>query len=206
MSARRRRCLGSVLFLVGLASVFLASACGGEPPEKEIQQAQGALDAARAAGAEQYARDEFAAAQDALKQAHAAVDDRDYRQALNHALDAREQAQNAARDAADRKATARSDAERALGTAAETAEKAKVRLREAEAARVASATLGEVRRTIADGDDAVQKARAAFQRGDYLGVLDGLIAPTVRLREAIHQLDVAPTSPPRRRREPVGRN
>ena len=30
-------------------------ACGGDPPEKEMQQAQGAIDAARAAGAEQYA-------------------------------------------------------------------------------------------------------------------------------------------------------
>lgn len=185
--------------------MFLTSACG-EPPDKEIQQAQGALDAARAAGAEQYARDEFTAAQDALKQAHEAVDDRDYRQALNHALDAREQAQNAAKDASDRKATARADAERALRTAIETVEKAKVRLQEAEAARPAPAALAAARRAIADGDDAVQKARAGFQRGDYLVVLDGLIAPTVRLREAIHQLDVAPIPPPRRRRDAVGRN
>ena len=42
-------------FLVGLALVSIA--CGGEPPDKEIQQAQGALDAARAAGADRYAAD-----------------------------------------------------------------------------------------------------------------------------------------------------
>ena len=71
-------------------------ACGGEPPDKEMQQAQGAIDAARAAGADQYAHEEFAAAQEALTHANEAVEQRDYRLALNHALDSRERAQNAA--------------------------------------------------------------------------------------------------------------
>src|SRR2546430_13034827 len=56
--------------------------------------------------------DLFSAATEALKNAHAAVEARDYRLALNYALDARDRAQAAARDAADRKATARSDADR----------------------------------------------------------------------------------------------
>ncbi|PYQ93511.1 MAG: hypothetical protein DMF96_29615 [Acidobacteria bacterium] len=43
----------------------MAGAACGNPPDKEMQQAQGAIDAARAAGADQYARDEFAAAEDA---------------------------------------------------------------------------------------------------------------------------------------------
>ena len=60
-----------------------------------------------------YARDEFAAAQDLLKRAGEAVAQRDYRLALNYALDSREQAQNAARLAADGKASARVEADRA---------------------------------------------------------------------------------------------
>jgi hypothetical protein len=71
-------------------------ACGGDPPDKEIKQAQAAIEAARGAGAGQYAKTEYAAAQDALKRATDAVADRDYRLALNHALDARERAEAAA--------------------------------------------------------------------------------------------------------------
>jgi Domain of unknown function (DUF4398) len=69
-----------------------------------MDQAQGAIDAARAAGADRYATTEYAAATDALKNANEAVAVRDYRLALNYALESREQAQNAARGAADAKA------------------------------------------------------------------------------------------------------
>jgi len=57
-----------------------------------MDQAQGALDAARAAGAERYATAEYQAAATALKNAQDAVAQRDYRLALNHALDSRERA------------------------------------------------------------------------------------------------------------------
>ncbi len=87
---------------VVVAALALASC--GSPPDREMQQAEGAIEAARAAGADQYARDEFAAAQDLLKRAGEAIAQRDYRLALNYALDSREQAQNAARLAADGKA------------------------------------------------------------------------------------------------------
>src|SRR5207237_8293242 len=100
--SRSRAGVCSIVIIVSM----MAAACG-DPPEKEMQQAQGAIDAARAVGADEYAHGEFVAAEDALKHAHAAVDERDYRLALNHALDSRERAQNAAREAADRKAVAR---------------------------------------------------------------------------------------------------
>ena len=57
-----------LLSLAVLAAV--AGAACGDPPDKEMQQAQGAIDAARAAGADQYAREEFTAAEDALKRSH----------------------------------------------------------------------------------------------------------------------------------------
>jgi hypothetical protein len=89
-----------------LAAALLVCACA-EPPNKEIGQAQGAVDSARAIGADRYAPEEYAAATTALKQAGDAVNDRDYRLALNHAIESREHAQNAAREAADRRARAR---------------------------------------------------------------------------------------------------
>ncbi len=99
-----------------LAAAF-GAACDA-PPAKEIQQAQGAIDTARAGGADEYAHDEFAAAEDALKRAQQAVQDRDYRLALNDALDARERAQNAAAQVGDAKAAARAGAERSADPAA----------------------------------------------------------------------------------------
>src|SRR5512142_2616571 len=97
--------------VVLLACLLLQWACTS-PPDKEMNQARGAIEAARAAGADQYAPDEYKAAVTLLKQSEAAVEQRDYRQALNEALDSREQAQNAARIAANQKAAVRSQVER----------------------------------------------------------------------------------------------
>ena len=72
-----------------LVVVLVAISCA-EPPHKEMDQAQGAIDAARAAGAEQYAAAEFTAATKALAQSNEAVTARDYRLALNYALDRNE--------------------------------------------------------------------------------------------------------------------
>ena len=58
--------------LACLAAALLCLACA-EPPNKEMDQAQGAIDAARAAGADRYATTEYAAATDALKNANEAV-------------------------------------------------------------------------------------------------------------------------------------
>jgi len=146
-----------------------------------MREAQSAIDTARAAGADRYARDEYSAAEDSLKKAQDAVAQRDYRLALNYALDSRERAQNSAREAADRKAAARTDAQRALASAAAALSDAKAKLRSIEGPRTpAKAHAGE-RRTIADIDTAVQKARTAFARGEYLDVIETLKPVTPRL-------------------------
>jgi len=190
-----RRVLAALVFVLSLVTM----ACG-DPPEKEMQQAQGAIDAARAAGADRYAQDEFAAAQTALQKAKDAVADRDYRLALNHALDSREQAQNAAKDAADHKAAARTDADRAVNAAMAALNDAHTKLKAAETAHVPPRTLIEPRRVITDADTDVQKARTLFGQGDYLGVLDVLRPLTPRLHDVTHTLDTAAATPVRRRR------
>ena len=101
---------------LAFAAVLTSVACG-DPPDKELQQARSAIESARVAGADLYAREEFSAAETALKSATDAVDQRDYRLALNRALDARERAQNAVQEAVSRKAVVRADASRALALA-----------------------------------------------------------------------------------------
>ena len=182
---------------LALLSAVSGAACG-DPPDKEMQQAQGAIDAARAAGAEQYARAEFAAAEDALKRAREAVDQRDYRAALNAALDARERAQTAAKDTVNAKATARAEAEKALAAATAALNDARAKVR-AENARGNPRTIAAARRTIASDETAVQEARTAFEGGEYLASIEKAKGATARLRAAIHDLDAATPTTGRRR-------
>ena len=194
MSSLRRL----ILSLAVLAAV--AGAACGDPPDKEMQQAQIAIDAARAAGADQYSPDEFAAAQDALKRSHDAVAQRDYRQALNTALDARERAQTATKDSIDRKAAARSDATRALADADAGLHEARAKLKAAEAARAPARILAAGRRSINNGESTVQKARTAFEKGDYLGAIGTARGVPAQLTATAHDLDAAATAGGRRHR------
>ena len=185
------------------ALVVIAAAVAfgcAEPPDKEMQQAQGAIDAARAAGADQYAREEYTAAEDALKRAHDAVDQRDYRQALNNALDARERAQNAAKETVNKKATARADADKALADAAAALAEAHAKLKSAESGRVGPKATTGAARVVGQDETRLQEARAAFDRGDYLGAIDTAHAVAAELRAAVHDLESAPVAAGRRRR------
>lgn len=146
-----------------LAGATLLAACA-EPPTREISQAQGALDAARAAGAEAYARPQFQAADTALKQAHAAVAVRDYRQALSFALEARDQARTAAREASAARARAATDVSLAIHAAARGVETARTRLARPAVTRELRARVGPVLDSLAVQ---LQEARSAVAAGDY---------------------------------------
>jgi hypothetical protein len=184
--------------LAVIAAVMLA-ACG-DPPDKEIQQAQGAIDTARAAGADQYAPDEFKAAEEALKRANDAVAQRDYRLALNHALDARDRAQTAAKESVNRKASVRSEAEGALGRANIALADAHAKLKAADASRLPPRTIADARRTIAAADQTMQKARAAMEHSEYPAVVEAANAVTPRLQAVVKELDAAAAAGARRRR------
>jgi hypothetical protein len=149
-----------------LAALLLCSACA-EPPQKEIDRAQGAIDAARAAGAERYAVEEFAAATTALQQAHDAVTQRDYRTALSRALTASERAQEAARQAADEKARTRAQAEVAFTAASNALQQLRTALKGAEAARVPAQQLAPARQTAKRIDASLQEARTHIANERY---------------------------------------
>lgn len=182
-----------------LSCALVCSACTN-PPEKEMNQARGAIEAAKAAGAEQYAPDEYKAAVAALKRSEDGVDQRDYRQALNSALDSREQAENAARTAANQKAVVRSQAERELRDLQPIVDQARGRLKAAETTRARRLALQGNRRVIEDAEASVQKARAAMGREDYLGARDAIRDVPDRLRAAISKIDHLAEAPGARRR------
>jgi hypothetical protein len=184
MSLGRRWCCIAVVLVMS----WSMAACGDDPPNKEIEQAQQAIDAARESKAERYAADEFTAAQEALKRSRAAVVARDYRQALNDALDARDRAQTAAKDAADRKTVARTEVDRELHDAALAIIDARAKLRTAEAARRPRVLLVAVRREIADAEMRVQEARTLFEKGEYLEAGKLLQNATASLNDRVGKL------------------
>jgi uncharacterized protein DUF4398 len=183
---------------LAFAAVLMGAACG-DPPDKELQQARSAIESARGAGADVYAREEFGAAETALKNATDAVEQRDYRLALNRALDARERAQSAANEAIARKAAARTDASRALAVAGRVLNDARAKLRNAEAARAPARVLAPARRAIADSDRAVQEARTSFGQGAYASAAEVAVDATTRLRAVAHDLENSAVPAPRRR-------
>jgi hypothetical protein len=147
-----------------LALCVAAAGCA-EPPNKEIDQAQAAIEVAVAAGAERFAADDLKGARTALVQSRDAVLQRDYKLALGHALDSRERAQNATRAAAEARAELKRDTQAAL---------AGVMALHARAERlIATAPAGAARtrarraRTLHTRLTAsVQEARAAVEAGD----------------------------------------
>jgi hypothetical protein len=180
--------------------VAIAAAACSEPPQKELNQAQGAIDAARAAGAEQYAKDEYAAATSSLQKAHDAVDQRDYKQALSYALDARERAQDAARAAADGKAAARSKAESSIIALSSEVKQLQARIKAAEAAHVPPRDLHDVRAVEAAARNALQEAGTALAKGDYNAATDAVAGQAARVEVAIKAVENAPARAVRRKR------
>jgi hypothetical protein len=182
-----------------LLTVFCVAACA-EPPNKEMDQAQGAIDAARAAGAERYAATEYAAATTALKSANDAVVAGDYRLALNYALESHQHAENAARETANMKAQVRADVERSMAEIATLLAQANTRTAAAQRARVPARLLRQPTEDIAVANADVQKAGEAIKADDYLGARSALEGVKERIGKALAALDEATRPPSRRRR------
>lgn len=191
------RCLlrscGALLFVTSLV------ACA-EPPNKEMNQAQGAIDTARAAGAEQYAAAEFTAAVDALTRSRDAVGQRDYRLALGLAIDSRERAQEAAKVAVETRAKARGDAERVVARTSLLLSQALERLKDPDVLRLPRRTLTEPRQTIASVEKTMQEARAALASDDYRRAIDLTEGLSDRIQQAVTAIDDARAAQATRRR------
>lgn len=175
-----------------MCAVVLLAACS-EPPKKEIDQAQQAVDTARQAGAEQYAPEAFAAATSALQQAREAVDQRDYRLALSRAVDASERAQDAARAAADNKARARSQAEAAINVTNAQVMHLQARVKVADEVRVPARELSPARATLKDAEGTLQKARALLAAGNFAAATTAVTGLDSQIRSEIRVVEAAIT-------------
>jgi hypothetical protein len=156
-----------------IAFLLLAAAGCSEPPQKELDQAQAAIDAARAAGAEREAADDFSGAVTTLQKAHDAVDQRDYRQALSYAIDARQRALEAAKHVAEGKA----NAETLYKAASDRAARLENAIHAAEEARVPAHELRDPRAALDAGRTSLQEARTRLDKGnvaDATAALDGV--------------------------------
>ncbi len=164
-----------------------------------MNQAQGAIDAARAAGADKFASAEFIAATDALKRSEDAAATGDYRLALNHAIDSRERAANAAKLAVEGRANARGQAERAIAEVATLLERAQTQLQDPALARSAR-VLREPRATVAAAEKRVQEARTALKAEDYAAVTTATTGAAARLQAALTEIDAVVTPRPATRK------
>lgn len=165
----------------------LVTACA-DPPTREMDQAQGAIDTARAAGAAEFAGEELGAAEAALARSFQAVEERDYRQALSHALDARERAQISARQAADEKARVRTEADRALRAAETDLARTRARL---EAADIAPRALEAATAAMSSAEADMASAQEAFDQGNYRLTFAASTDLQAHLETAISEIDAA---------------
>ena len=173
-----------------LLAALLASGCA-EPPNTEMDQAQGAIDAALAAGADAYATTEYSAATEALENANAAVTARDHRLALSYALESREHAQNAARGAADEKARVRVEADHASTEISALLAEGFARLAAAERAGAPRSSIEQATANLTAATTHLQEAGEAVASGDYLGASAVLAGLGERVEHALASLDEA---------------
>jgi hypothetical protein len=189
----RRRAGLSILLLL------ITSACAA-PPNREIVDAENALKAARAAGAERYATtDAYKQAAEAYRLANEAVTAGDYRLALSKALESREHSQTAEREAADVHARARDEVLQTMTEVLGLLARAGTELESAERRRVPRPVLRNARDTLAAIDADVQEASAAIKQQDFAGAKTTLIGVKARLDKTLASLaDPKPVQPARR--------
>ena len=154
-----------------------------------MDQAQGSIDAARAAGADRYATEQYEAAVKALQSAQDAVGQRDYRLALNYALDSRDRAQRAAKESASQQGILRSAAERRLTEVTALLDRAERQLKAAESARVPRRSLTAARTAISGAEASLQKAGTSIEESNYDVSQQQLAESAKNLEAAIAEID-----------------
>lgn len=163
------------------------SACAA-PPNREIGDAEVALKAAKAAGAEHYAPESYAQAAEAYRLSNLAVSEGDYRLALSRALESREHSQSATRESADLHARTREEAFKSMMEVTNLLAHATTEVESAEGRRVPRPLLRQVREALAVVADDVQKASAAMEKEDYVSAKAMLTDVKARLDKALTSL------------------
>jgi hypothetical protein len=175
--------------------VALAVAACSEPPSEERKQAENAIAAARAADAANYAPQELQDAEAALKKYDDAVAQRDYRQALNGALEARDRAYEAVKQAGSAKIEFRTQAEQLIVELDALNTRGAVTTG-APGARAVGPAAERHRAALRAATAALQEARTLLGNMDYRGAVNVLTPAVQALRR---ELPVEPASPKRKK-------
>ncbi len=162
------------------AAACVAASIACATPDKERHQAEGAIAAAQAVDAAIYAADVLAIAETALSGYDAAVAQRNYREALRLAIEARESAFKAAREASNEKAAVRSRAEQLVAELATLLAPAETSPETRPGGGPRSAA--ETSPAGAATPPLLQDARSKLEQADYRGVEQLVMPEIARLR------------------------
>jgi hypothetical protein len=175
----RRAAPGLVALVLSLVAGLLAG-CSA-PPQKERDQADSAIAAARAAEAGDYAQTDLQKAEASLVEYDRAVAQGDYRLALNHAISARDAAYLAAKVAVERKAVVRSEAERLIVDFGGLVIVARSRL--GAPPPLSPPVMRRTRATVNAAPKVLQEAHSRLERQDFKGVVTLLQTAVQTLRK-----------------------
>ena len=169
-------------------AVVTVVACS-DPPLKEIRRAEVAIDAAREAGADRYAPETYGDAVQMLADSETAVDQRDYRLALSHALEAHRKAQEASETAVTERSAQKRAAELELAAVDAAVTELTATLAAAGTAHLAAARIAASQRAVRSAEKSLQEARAAISSEDYGGAQEALTGVAASLRKVTTELD-----------------
>lgn len=191
--------MASQRFFKGLVLVAMVAALAGcaKAPDAELQAAQSALDAAKAAGAETYAPESLSRAEDTLAQAQAEIDAqndkfalfRSYQRATELLAQAKTEAEQAQADAEAGKEQARREAQGALEQARTALDSATAALETAPRGKGAGADIEAMRADLEALTQSLAEAEAAFAAEDYLNAKSK--AEEVQQQAAAIEADIA---------------
>ena len=174
--------------IVGICLIFFAYGCT-PPPSQQIADAEAALSAAKEAGAETYAAQEYASAESKLEEARKSLEAMHYTDAKNQAIDARDTALLAKSLAEEAQSKLRAQARDALKTAKDamrSAELAGAKTHDPKGYRSVEALYGEADTAYIGGHytTAIQKAEEVANRARRLELAAKRAAEIERERKA----------------------
>ncbi|MGD9488043.1 MAG: hypothetical protein AB7W47_08475 [Calditrichaceae bacterium] len=159
--------------------IFMMTGCA-DAPQAELDEARAALEAARSAGADRYVADKFAQAQTALDAASAEITkqndkfafSRNYDEAKNMLVAARDAANEAANSVEAAKEQVKMEAEGLLARIPDEIKAAKKAISKARVGKEGRAALEMIKNDMASTEASVAGVSTAMESGDYLTARD----------------------------------
>ena len=153
---------------VGLIlSVALVFAGCAKPPTQELDAAQAALDEAKKAEADIYAPDAYRSASNALNEARAKVEQKDYEGAKASALQAKQLADRSRTEAETSKRTTRDEAQALVNSVSSGLTDARTALNSAPKGKGADEDLDQLRSDLGQAETSLSDARNSLNAGKY---------------------------------------